>query len=238
MTGFKVYRRNAILQHPEHEFMLANLDRAVLVPGDGRVVLECKSTSAYLSEEWKDERVPLAYQAQVQWQLAITGVQYAFIASLIGGNKFTYTRIDRDEEVIAALIQAAADFWKHVVDNTMPPVDGSEKCGEALANLYPESKGEEAIELPPTIKPSELEYYFRMKAQVAEVEDDMRLVENKVKAELGDHARAWCGDYKVFWPTVTSRRLDTKRLKADHPDIYDEYAGESVTRRFTIKKGA
>ena len=34
-TGTKVRRLNAVLQHPEHPFMLANLDRVVQHPTDG-----------------------------------------------------------------------------------------------------------------------------------------------------------------------------------------------------------
>ena len=44
-TDLKVQRRNAILQHPEYPWMLANVDR--LIVGD-RVGLECKTTSEYL----------------------------------------------------------------------------------------------------------------------------------------------------------------------------------------------
>ena len=46
-TGLKVQRRNAILQHPEYPWMLANVDR--LIVGE-RIGLECKTASEYLKK--------------------------------------------------------------------------------------------------------------------------------------------------------------------------------------------
>ena len=45
-TGNKVRKVNAILQHPEQPFMLANLDREVIGQSDVQI-LECKTAGAY-----------------------------------------------------------------------------------------------------------------------------------------------------------------------------------------------
>ena len=45
----------------------------------------------------------------------------------------------------------------------------------------------------------------------------------------------WAGDRKVTWKTVVSRRLNTKLLQAEKPDVYEQYLTESSYRRFTIK---
>ena len=44
-TGYRVRRVNAVLQHPEHLFMLANLDREVVGHPDGPGILEIKTAS-------------------------------------------------------------------------------------------------------------------------------------------------------------------------------------------------
>ncbi|QWI49478.1 hypothetical protein EXW56_11330 [Bacillus mycoides] len=53
-TNLKVQRRNAILQHPEYPWMIANVDR--LIVGE-KIGLECKSPSEYFekSEDQKKE---------------------------------------------------------------------------------------------------------------------------------------------------------------------------------------
>ena len=52
-TGLKVQRRNAILQHPEYPWMLANVDR--LIVGE-RIGLECKTASEYLKKNGRMKR--------------------------------------------------------------------------------------------------------------------------------------------------------------------------------------
>lgn len=89
-TGLKVRRRNAILQHPEHSFMLANVDRLIVGEKAG---LECKTASEYLKEEWKDDEVPAQYLIQCQHYMAVTGYDAWWIAVLIGGNKFIYKKL-------------------------------------------------------------------------------------------------------------------------------------------------
>ena len=46
-TGKKVRRANAIYGHPDHDFMMANVDRLVVGENAG---LECKTASAYSAE--------------------------------------------------------------------------------------------------------------------------------------------------------------------------------------------
>ena len=62
-TGNKVRRVNAVLQHPEHPWMLANIDREVI--GSSEVqILECKTAGINGARLWKDG-VPEYVQLQV-----------------------------------------------------------------------------------------------------------------------------------------------------------------------------
>jgi len=51
-TGYRVRRVNAVLQHPEHPFMLANLDREVVGHPDGPGILEIKTASYHSAPQW------------------------------------------------------------------------------------------------------------------------------------------------------------------------------------------
>ncbi|MBK1653058.1 YqaJ viral recombinase family protein, partial [Halorhodospira halochloris] len=83
VTGRKVRRVNAILQHPEHPWMLCNLDREVV--GDPDIqILEIKTTGVMEARRWRNG-VPQHVQLQVQHQLAVTGQRAADVAVLIGG---------------------------------------------------------------------------------------------------------------------------------------------------------
>ena len=65
-TGKTVARCNAILQHPEHPFMLANIDRQIL--GE-RAGLECKTTSAYNRTGFVGGSIPPYFYWQCMYYL-------------------------------------------------------------------------------------------------------------------------------------------------------------------------
>ena len=41
-------------------------------------------------------------------------------------------------------------------------------------------------------------------------------------------------DWKVTWKAVTSKRLDSKALKAAMPDVVEQFTKESVSKRFVL----
>ena len=230
-TGKKVRRRNAILQHLEYEFMLANIDRELV--GE-KVGLECKTTSEYTKDEWKDDKVPEQYILQCQHYMAVTGYKGWWIAALIGGNKFIHKYIERDEDIINYLIQIESEFWQMVQDRTPPAVDGSESSELILKMLYPESKPDTEIVLPSEAEVL-IEEYELAAAEEKAAKERKEEAANKLKALLGEYETGRIGDRLVSWKTVRSYRLDSKALKAAHPEIYQEFAREHSYRRFSIK---
>ncbi|MFA5089329.1 MAG: YqaJ viral recombinase family protein, partial [Candidatus Omnitrophota bacterium] len=92
VTGKKVARVNQTLKHPEHDFIRANIDRRVV--GED-AILEAKTCSAYKAQDWVDDEIPEEYILQLQHYLAVTGNEVAYIAVLIGGQKFLWKRVER-----------------------------------------------------------------------------------------------------------------------------------------------
>ncbi len=228
-TGMKVRKRNAILQHPQFPFMLANIDREIVGGG----VLECKTASEYMKDQWGEDHAPEMYQIQVLHQLAVTGEPFGYLAVLLGGRRFLTIRIERDEEMIQNLIQIERQFWSLVESNTPPAPDGSEASTDLIRRLYPKGKPEEvrlADDAAELIR--QYEEARQYEAQWAERRTE---AENKLKAMLGEYEVGLCGDRLVTWRTITSERLDSKALKTAHPDIYAQYTKASISRRFDIK---
>ena len=125
-TGIKVSQASHLSQSEEHPYMLANLDGTCEVPNFGTCVFEAKTASAYKAGEWEDS-IPDEYQLQLAHYLSVTGYKGAYIAVLIGGNKFCWKFVERDDELISMLVELEADFWNHVQDGTPPPLDGSDE---------------------------------------------------------------------------------------------------------------
>lgn len=232
-TGLKVRRRNAILRSSKHPFMLANVDR--LVVGD-QVPLECKTAGARAAADWDDGRVPDYYMIQLQHYLAVTGAPYGYIAVLIGGQRFLYQRIERDDELIQYLVQIERNFWEnHVIPRVPPPVDGTEASADLMDMLYPPDRVQQReIQLPPDAE-ALIALYEAAKAEEKAAAERRQEAENKLKALLGEHERGVVGNRVVRWPVITSTRVDTKRLKAEFPDVYAAVAKETTYRRFEVK---
>lgn len=231
-TGLKVRRRNAILQHPDHPFMLANVDRLIVGQKAG---LECKTASEYLKDQWEDDNVPDAYYLQCHHYMAVTGYPVWYIAVLIGGNKFKWAKIERNEEVIQRIIEGEAEFWDHVKNMTMPPADGSPACADALKNLYPDSDGSQIVldlEASAWIQAYEMADQGEKEAKIRK-----ELAKNKLCQMLGQAEIGRCGERLVVWSSVNGRiTVDSKTLKSKYPDIYSQVAKQgSSTRRFSLK---
>ena len=71
-TGKKVRRRNAMLQHPEYPFMIADIDRWVVGENAG---LECKTTSALNRAKFNQGEYPPSYYVQCVHYMAVTGAE-------------------------------------------------------------------------------------------------------------------------------------------------------------------
>lgn len=233
-TGLKVQRLNAILQHHEFPWMFANLDRVIMDPERGRGVLECKTTGAWNDKAWTEDQVPDEYMLQVQHYLAVTGFEYAYIAVLIGGQKYMHKYIARDDQIINYLIKIEADFW-HLVENRTPPaVDGSKASTEVLNLLYkPEESTEDEVQLPDDAE-AVIADYNHASQMIKDWEEAKDKAANRLKALLGKNSLGLTNTYKVSWKPYSTNRLDSKALKSEMPYIYKKYCKESATRRFTV----
>lgn len=231
-TGLKVRRRNAILTHPEHDFMFANVDRLIIGKQEG---LECKTASEYLKGDWEEEEIPAAYLLQIQHYMAVTGYKAWHIAVLIGGNKFIHKKIERDEELISYLVKIEKDFWEnHVLKEIPPAFDGSGASVDLLKALYPESDPESEINLPKDAE-TLLEALEVIKSDIKESETKKKEYENQIKALMGANERAYAGTRKITWKSSSVTRIDSKRLKAEQPDLYKQYSNTTSERKFLIK---
>ena len=125
-TGNKVIAVNATLVHKDHPWALANVDR-LIVDDDGRPIgiLECKTTSEYMNEEWKSGDILMSYIYQLNWYLWILGLEKGTFACLVGGNKFYYYDVFRNDELLEnTIIPAAEKFWfENVLALKEPEID-------------------------------------------------------------------------------------------------------------------
>ncbi|MEC3884606.1 YqaJ viral recombinase family protein [Halobacillus sp. HZG1] len=232
-TSLKVRKRNAILQHPEHEWMLANVDRLIVGHNEG---LECKTASEYLKDEWDGEEIPMAYLLQCQHYMAVTGADAWWIAVLIGGNKFVHKKVERDEDLIKNLIALEKEFWEeNVLAENPPDIDGSDASVDFIKAMYPDADPDSETELDAE-SDKLLEALEQIKAEEKDLKTKKNEYENRLKQKLATYEKGFTNQYVVTFKNQQRRSVDSKRLKAERPELYEEYCKVSTSRPLKFKE--
>lgn len=235
-SGNRVRRINAVLQHPDPTlpWMLANIDREIIGADDVQI-LECKTAGINGARLWK-EGVPEYVQLQVMHQLAVTGKQAADVAVLLGGQHLEIHRIERDESMIARLIDLERLFWDYVVSDTPPPADGTDSAEAALRCLYPEDNGQtldfsQHTELAST--------YLELKAvrqSMAQQETREAQLKQALQQAMGAATRVEFAEGYISWKkSKDSTGLDVEQMLKDKPYLQIRYPKiKTGSRRFLI----
>ena len=230
-TGLKVRRSNMMYRSEEHPCLIADVDRLVVGEDAG---LECKTASAYNADKWKDGEVPMHYLIQCCHYMAVTGKKAWYIAVVILGQEFKFAKITRDDAMIANLIAIEEAFWNnHIIPRIIPPPDGSKACDEVLEQYFHQARKDSTI---PLIGFDEkLNRRSELLGQIKELEQEQKQIEQEVKLFMQDNEIAASERYRVSWSNVETTRLDTKRIKAEEPEIYQNFVKVTSSRRLTIK---
>lgn len=76
--------------------------------------------------------------------------------------------------------------------------------------------------------------YRENKRLIEELEAMNDSLKGDIIAIMGDRETVIDGSTKAMYKSVTGSRLDSKALKADHPDIVTAYTTETSYKRFTV----
>lgn len=237
-TGNKVVVSPATLTHKDYPWAIANVDR--LIVNDKGIpygILECKTASEYMDDAWSEGDVPISYLYQLNWYLWITGLEYGVIACLVGGNKFYYYEVFRNDDLLRDEILPKVDrFWNYHVKNLIEPeLSGADADSEYVANENSEViKGSEIVledetinELAATVK--------ECRAKIKELEATEKEAANRLKDVLKNNEIGYTRDYIIKWSPRTQNRVDTAKLKEKYPEVYADCVKQINFRVFTVK---
>jgi putative phage-type endonuclease len=153
VVRYEPYSDRARREHPEIPWMHASPDGFVcrFDPDAGAPKAremggwEAKTANGWAEHDWDDD-VPPHVQIQCQHQMAVTGHPRTYGAVLLGGQRFVPWVVERDDETIAALIDAEREFWQRVTEGRPPRADSKPSTGQALKARWTETL-DEAVEL-------------------------------------------------------------------------------------------
>jgi len=209
VTGHAVGFRQTFYAHADYPWMLATVDGITTNDEGEEGLVEIKTTGAWRAKTWRDD-VPLHVFVQVSHDLAVTGLPWAIVGVLIGGQKFELHHVARDEAYIAQLIELERDFVEnHLIPQVPPAIDGSKASEKALAILFPEDDGSEI-----TIDGADAEALARDYLQARDDESAAKkrktAAANGLKVLLGAAERGTLGGYRIKWSTVSRDEYTVK----------------------------
>ena len=212
---------------------IANVDR-YLVNQKGEVgILEIKTTTLYNKDKWEGDSCPRNYLCQVLWYLGITGLKYAYICCLVGGQHYRQFKIERCEETINYLRTEGRIFWEdHVIHNIIPDPDGSSSYTEHLQFLadYAEDKGEK-IEVEAAA--DKVEIYEELLEEKKEVEMRIEQIKQEVfreAVERGSKRGTWAGHKFSIIGGGESASFKRGKFLKDNPEFI------SILENYTDRK--
>lgn len=234
ITGQKVRRINKVLQHPEHSFMLANIDREIV--GED-AILEIKCPRHMTFRKWQREGVPEGPLLQGQHYLAVRGrgkVVFGIFCAEI--DEMMIVPIERDNELIDLIINKEGEFWEFVKAKELP-----REFKPAQIDLPPVG-GADLIKLD---TPEWAQATMDLR-EARELKTEAEAIEATAKAKvqelMGDHAIAEGANCRIYWQTQKGREsFNKKELQKDHPDIYSQYVKQGnpfrVFKPYFLKGG-
>ena len=244
-TGYKVQRVNTQMRHPDFNFAIANIDRAVINPEisgtvrwkDGKLttdrILECKTANGFAAKKWGEsgsDYVPDEYLVQCMWYMGITGADICDLAVLIGGQDFRIYTIQKDALLLDDLYASASDFWQLVETRTEPDPLTYAECTKKWAN----SDSSLIVQATESLV-DDLEKIQHIKAQIKELENQEDELKANVLMAMQDAESLLYQGVKVATCKSQNRTsFDTKAFEKDYPDLYAKYKKTSSTRVLRI----
>lgn len=237
--------RNGIELVRDEQFFLEGDDRyGCQVDGyndDEGILVDAKNVGEYSKSEW-DEKPPILYYCQMQWNMGITGFRTAYLCALVGGKEYRQFEISFNAKLFEQMLDAAKKFMT-LLENDQEP---SAEVPDDLKFLHHSKE----------VKPS-TEVLDKLAMNLAHINSDMKLlksqkdsIEDTIKLAIGEsqgiRALDWKCNYKtakakeeVDWESIAKEilsnpDLDISKIKPDYTTVKPGSRRFSFTHNFTL----
>lgn len=213
-------------------------------------VIECKTAGD--DEHWESGVIhpraassivntgsaPLSYQAQIQWQMGILGMDVGYLGCfhLSRERQFFTVEVRFDEDWFGEMMTAADRFWtENMIGGEIPLHDYRHPITEELLKTLHPKVIKPSTDLPPETD-EWLKEYVEAKAEFEKAEKRLDAVKNFFRDMTGDAGAAYWGEEKIVgYPEVGSSRVNVALLKDKYPEVAEAVTERSSYRRMTIR---
>lgn len=250
-TGNTVIDDNHLYQHANLEYALANIDRRYMRKEDGESgVLECKSLTFHKAADWADGAIPIYYELQLRYYLAVMDQRHGAFSALWGNNPehdLATPHIERDQ-AREDIIFEKLDRWIWSLRHDKPPAMEDVKPNlamAALARIYGASKkGLPTIEFPMKFEPK-LRKIAALQKENTELKGMIKKNEEAIEAHsvriaelMKNHEHGilttTTDKLLVDFATEVTKRVNSDYLKKEYPSVYAEALRSSKSRKIKV----
>ena len=243
ITGEKIRVSRKHYTSKDYPWLVGNVDRLILKNDQHDTkILECKTCTDDSAvdedglKEWgqgntyhpktgkilkADDTVPFNYLVQVQHYMFITGYKETDLAVLFMRTRdFRIYTIKRNEEIINAIIEKSAEFWRCVLTDTEPEMTDE----DWLNRLTKTVPSEEYIQAPSEDILQTVGMLKDIKKRINQLEEQKEQFEEEIKLYIGDKKGLMYDGKKLvtYGNPYEKVTFDAKQFKADHPDMLNE----------------
>lgn len=237
-SGNAVTEDTNLYQHADHPYALANFDRRFIRASDGEPgILECKSCTYHKAGDWAEDAIPLYYEMQLRFYLAVADVDIGAFSAVWGNNPdndLAMPEIVRDRAKEDMIFERLEE-WIWSLENDKPPTmqDVKPKLAlESLARIYGSSqKNLPTVEFSGKYEKS-LRKIAMLQGELSTRNAEIKKLEKEIEAHSvriaeamkeHEHGILTTTSDKLLIDFVTrkTRRPDSKALKEKYPSVYD-----------------
>lgn len=220
--------------HPERPWQVVHPDGFTAIDG-ARAGAEIKTRGTGWNEA--DDLALANYIMQCQHGMDVCGLDAWLLAILHGGHgglKLELREIERDERLIARMVELEQEIVDAVRTERPPQARGVKSDDMAIKAMHPLSNGS-AIRASGDVWQLVKEAR-ELKAQRDEIDRQYKEREQNIKVYMGDAEQLVSpfDDQVVKWGNVTERRFQAGAFKREHPHLHEKFVRDNSVRRFYL----
>lgn len=235
------------LRHTVHPWMFAHLD-AVLLEDDLRTPCgwaEAKTAGHYAARQWGEgaDEIPEPYLVQTHHAAEILRARgmptVCRVPVLLAGQRWRVYPIHPDVELIAAILEAEAEFWGMVERREPPPATAQD--ADTLRRLYPRSDNDRVLDADAAL--TELASALAAaRARKDQVQGDVEGIEVAIKEAMATAAVLQGDGWKITWKSNRdSEVVDWRAVAAalvERFGVNEDVQTDIIGRHMTLRPGA
>ena len=244
VTGFEVFKDDAMYYHPNYPFMIADCD-AFCIDNEGyKCLIECKTSTSENAKNWKsgiygeDAVVPvISYIWQIRHYLSVLNLSRAYL--IIGfdnqASKISIIRVDRDiSEEVRLINQEYQIYVDYLSKKIVPKFNYVSKSDfELMKSNIPSNTNTDNIMIDEEHK-EVINDFVRLQEKIKNKESEIKVLKESLDAKkllliqlLDGHESGICEindehEERMSYKQSTRRGVDQEKLSYVYPNVYKD----------------